>query len=342
MSETMQAAWYEATGAARDTLQTGAIAKPSPAAGEVLVRVHASGINPSDAKKRSGARGAMQFARIVPHSDGAGVVEAVGEGVAAGRVGERVWLWNAQWNRPSGTAAQYVALPAQQAVPLPESLSFEAGACLGIPAMTAHVALNAGSAAPTPGLEQLRGQTVLVTGANGAVAHYAIGFAAEAGARIIATAARPEAAEAARGMGCEHVVAHASADPQRFAEEIAAITGGAGVERIVTSELGSILDAAAPVLKPGGAIAAYGSERAPAPALPFYGLMFKNISLHALFIYETPPALRQAAVEGINGFMATGRIPAVVDSVFPLADIAAAHERVESGAKSGMVLTTPP
>ena len=342
MSETMQAAWYEALGPARDVLQTGAVPMPVAAPGEVLVRIRASGINPSDVKKRSGARGRMPFARIIPHSDGAGEIEAVGEGVAAERIGERVWVWNAQGNRPFGTAAEYVALPAEQAVPLPENLSFEAGACLGIPAMTAHVALEAGCAAPSAGLERLRGQSLLVTGANGAVAHYAIGFGKRAGARIVATAARPEAAEAARAMGCDRVIAHASAARERFVEEIADFTGGAGVDRIVTSELGSILDVAAPALKSGGTIAAYGSELAPAPVMPFYALMFKNACLQLIFVYEAAAALRRAAVEGINLHMASGRIPAVVDRAFPLEDIAAAHERVESGAKTGAVLLNLP
>ena len=343
MNETMVAAWYERQGAARETLQVGSVEKPAPNAGEVLVKLHASGINPSDVKKRSGARGAMPFPRIIPHSDGAGVVVAVGEGVASERIGERVWVWNAQGNRPFGTAAEYVALPAQQAVPLPDNLSFEDGACLGIPAMTAHIALNTGcKSPPSANLEALREQTLLISGANGAVAHYAIGFAKNAGARVIATAAKPETASAALALGCDSIIAHASADTQRFCQEIAEFTDGTGVNQIITAELGSILDVAAPCLKPGGVIVAYGSERAPAPTLPFYALMFKNISLECIFIYDTPPVLRRAAVQGINHHLSGGNIPAVVDGVFPLEDIAAAHERVESGNKRGMVLVTPP
>lgn len=337
---TMRAAWYDALGPAQQALQIGTQPVPAPAAGEILARIHTSGINPSDVKKRAGARGPMQFPRIIPHSDGAGIIEAVGPNIPETRIGERVWFWNAQGNRPFGTAAEYIALPADQAVPLPDNLSLADGACLGIPAMTAHVALNAGEAAPRPDLPHLQNQTLLVTGANGAVAHYAIGFAKQAGARVIATTGNPAAADHAQAMGCDHILPHASANPETFAQSIADITADTGIHTVITSEFGSIIETLPPLLRQGGRIVSYGSELAPTPPLPFYPLMFKNAALHLIFLYQADPALRAAAVTGINHFMGNGKIPAVIDSTFPLEEIAAAHERVESGDKRGMVILT--
>lgn len=337
-TQTMRAAWYDALGTAQEALKTGTQPKPAPAADEVLVRIHASGINPSDVKKRAGARGPMQFPRIIPHSDGAGIIEATGADTPATRIGERVWLWNAQGNRPFGTAAEYAALPADQAVPLPDNLSLADGACLGIPAMTAHVALNAGEHAPAPDLPHLKNQNLLITGANGAVAHYAIGFAKQAGARVIATTGDPSAADHAQAMGCDHILPHASADPAAFAQTIADLTDNAGLHRVITSEFGSIIETLPPLLQQGGSIVSYGSELAPTPSFPFYPLMFKNAALHLIFLYQADPSLRAAAVLGINRFMASGDIPAVIDSTYPLEDIVAAHEKVESGGKRGMVL----
>ena len=341
MTEQMKAAWYTRTGSAAETLETGTLPKPSPQPGEVLVRIHASGVNPSDAKKRSGARGAMQFEQIVPHSDGAGIIEAIGKGVAPGRLSERVWLWNAQWNRPLGTAAEYIAIPESQAVPLPDNLAFEDGACLGIPAMTAYIALDINHDPALDLLEHLRGQTVLVTGANGAVAHYAIGFAKSAGAKVITTATNPDVADAAKQMGADLLLEHADVDPDRFTKRVAEFTGGKGVGRIVTSELGSILAITPDILAPASTIAAYGSEKTPAPTLPFYPLMFKNASLESIFVYEIADEIRARAIRGIAHHLVKGGIPALIDGIFPLDEIAAAHERVESGSKRGMVLVTP-
>lgn len=343
MSETMQAAWYDKIGQAAQVLQTGTTEKPFPLRNEVLVRIHVSGVNPSDAKKRSGTRGQMQFPRIIPHSDGAGIIEAVGEDVSHDRIDERVWVWNAQWNRPFGTAAEYVALPEEQAAPLPENVSFEAGACLGIPAMTAYVALDINQKFPSLSfLEGLKDQAILVTGANGAVAHYAIGFAKNAGAKVIATAGTPETARGAQQMGVDVLTEHADVNPERFRQDVAGFTGGEGVARIITSELGTLLDVAPEILKPDGVVAAYGSEIAPVPVVPFYPLMFKNASLEFIFVYQIADPMRKNAIQGINQLLGQGKISAAIDQVFPLEEISQAHERVESGEKCGMVLVTMP
>ena len=189
----MKAVWYERNGPAREVLQCGDLPDPVPGTGEVLVRVHASGVNPSDWKTRSGSR-PMVAPRVIPHSDGAGVIERVGPAVDPSRVGERVWIWNGQWKRPFGTAATYIALPSGQAVRLPNGTTFEAGACLGIPALTAHRAVTI-DVSP-------QGQSILVSGGAGAVGHYAIQFAKLLGARpIIATVSSDEKAEHAKAAG---------------------------------------------------------------------------------------------------------------------------------------------
>lgn len=341
MTDQMKAAWYTQTGRATKSLETGTLPKPSPQTGEVLVRIHASGVNPSDAKKRSGARGAMQFEQIVPHSDGAGVIEALGKGVEPNRLSERVWLWNAQWNRPFGTAAEYIAIPESQAVPLPDNLTFEDGACLGIPAMTAYIALDINHNPALDLLEHLREQTVLITGANGAVAHYAIGFVKSVGAKVITTATNPDTADAAKQMGADMLLGHADIDPNLFTKRVTQFTGDKGVERIVTSELGNILAITPNILAPSATIAAYGSEKTPTPTFPFYPLMFKNASLESIFVYEVINEARARAIRGITHHLAKGGIPALIDEIFPLDEIAIAHERVESGNKRGMVLVAP-
>ena len=215
----MRAALYEHTGPAAEVLQLVELPTPEPAAGEVRVRLHASGVNPSDVKSRAGLRTkTLAFPRIVPHSDGAGVIDAVGAGVDPARIGERVWVWNAAWRRAFGTAAQFVALPAAQAVRLPDGIGFDAGACLGIPALTAlHAMLVDGGVA---------GQRVLVAGGAGAVGHYAVQFARALGARqIIATVSSDAKAAIAREAGADAAVNYRAG---RLVDEVMTLTGGAG------------------------------------------------------------------------------------------------------------------
>src|SRR5262249_2809851 len=226
----MKAAWYEKTGNAREGLRVGELPDPEPGPGEVLVRVHFSGVNPSDVKSRAGLRGGMAFPRVIPHSDGAGVIEAAGRAVDPGHVGERAWLWNGQWSRAYGTAAERIALPAAQAVPLPAEVGFTAGACLGIPALTAHRSVFADG--------PVAGQTVLVTGGAGTVGHYAIELAKFGHANVIATVSGPEKARAARTAGADHVLDYRRED---VAARVLEITGGAGVDRIVEVEFGGNL-----------------------------------------------------------------------------------------------------
>jgi NADPH2:quinone reductase len=325
----MKAAWYERNGAAREVLQVGALPDPVPGPGEVLVRVHLSGVNPSDVKSRAGARGGMAFPRIVPHSDGAGVIEAVGSGVDKARVGERVWLWNGQWQRPFGTAAERIALPSNQAVRLPGGVDFEAGACLGIPAMTAEACLFSDG--------PLQGKTVLVTGGAGAVGHYAIQLATWAGARVIATAGRPETVATCRNSGADLVIDYKR---ESVAERVREATGGAGVDRIVEVEFGGNLETSLSVIKENGVIAAYASMAAPAPSLPFYPLMFKAVTLRLVLVYILTPEARRRSIANLTAALEAGALTHPIAGRFPLDETARAHEAVEAGNKLGQVLVS--
>ncbi|MEM8538835.1 MAG: NADPH:quinone reductase, partial [Pseudomonadota bacterium] len=267
----MRAITYDRFGPAADVLTLQDLPTPDPAAGEVLVRLHASGVNPSDTKARAGGRPgvtAPPFPLIIPHSDGAGVIAAVGEGVPQSRVGQRVWVWNGQWRRASGTAAEYITLPAAQAVPLPDNVSFETGAVLGIPGLTAaHAVLGNGPVA---------GKRVLVSGGAGSVGHLAVQIAAQSGAEVIATARGTANLQAAQQAGAAHVLDYAAPD---LAGRILAATGGALIDHVVEVEFGQNANTIAQVIAENGSVAAYGSAKDMTPSIPFYPLMFKAVRL---------------------------------------------------------------
>src|SRR5262245_30165843 len=235
----MRAAYYEVNGAAREVLRVGEIATPQPATGEVRVRLITSGVNPSDVKSRAGATRKIAYPRLVPHSDGAGVIDAVGGGVPSSRIGERVWLWNGQWRRAFGTAAEYIALPAEQAVRLPTHISFDVGACLGIPAMTAYHAVALTGAG--------RETTVLIAGGAGAVSHYAIQFAKARGATVIVTVSSPAKAGVARQAGADHAVDYRSED---VAARVMDITRRRGVDAVIELDIAANARLLPGVLRP--------------------------------------------------------------------------------------------
>ena len=326
----MKAAWYEKNGPADEVLCLGDMERPSVGPGEVLVRVHTSGVNPSDVKTRGGTGGGLAYPRIIPHSDGAGVIEAVSEGVDPARVGERVWVFNAAWQRAWGTAATYVALPSAQAVVLPDGVSFEAGACLGIPAMTAHRCVFADG--------PVRGQTVLVTGGAGAVGHYAVQWARWGGATVLTTVSSEAKAHHAQSAGAHHIINYKTQD---VVEAVHELTRGQGVDRIVEVELGGNLEVSRQVLKAHGVIAAYGSMAVPTPALPFYPMMFKDITLRMILVYLLPEAARRQAIADLNEAMQRGRLTHAIHQTYPLDDMVAAHQAVESGQVIGNVVVIP-
>lgn len=328
----MKAAWYEAKGPAGEVLQVGEMPTPQPGPGELLIRVRASGVNPSDTKGRSGARGntAMPFPRIVPHQDGAGEVVGAGSPELADRVGERVWFYEAQLGRAFGAAAEYVVLPAHQAQPLPDSVSFEAGASLGVPAMTAHRCVFADG--------PVQGKVVLVTGGAGAVGRYAVQFAKLGGARVIATVSREDQAASAKAAGADLVLNRRTDD---LAAAIRAFTGAErGVDRVVEVAFGANLDLTLRVLAPRGMVATYASDAVPEPALPYWPLVMLDATVRFVLVYVMDRAAHDAAAAAIGEALAAGRLSAEIGAVYPLERIAEAHQAVESGGALGKVIVT--
>jgi NADPH:quinone reductase len=319
----MRAVWYERNGGS-EVLTLGEMPTPTPGPGEVLVRLATSGVNPSDWKTRRGSTRPMTFPRVVPHSDGAGVVEAVGEGVDGARIGERVWIWNGQWKRPFGTAAEFIALPAAQAVTLPEGTSFAEAACLGIPALTAlHAVLTDGGVA---------GQRVLVTGGAGAVGHYAIQFARLLGAaQVIATVSSEAKAAQATAAGADSCVNYRTEDT---VDRVMALTGGAGVDRVVEVDLAGNGPMLHRLCAYGAVVAGYGSNTQEA-VFPFSPTIMKGIAVRFFIVYELSPAQRATAIGALQPWLARGMLRHAVAAAMPIAECAAAHDAVEQGRHIG-------
>jgi NADPH2:quinone reductase len=327
--DSMRAAYYETLGPAKDVLRVGDLPKPAPQAGEVLVRVHASGVNPSDVKMRLGTSSATnEFPRITPHSDGAGLIEAVGTGVPAARIGERVWLWNARWKRAFGTAAEYVALPAVQAVRLPDNVDFEAGACLGIPALTAWQAVETDGG--------VAGQWVLVQGGAGSVGHYAVQMAKLKGAKVIATVSSDAKAARARAAGAEAVVNYKSEDLVRRVKDL---TGGQGVERVIEVDFAANAAKLPALVADYGLIVVYGSGARDVP-VSFGASILGNIGYRFFIVYNQTPELRCRGTNEVNDWLRQGKLIHSVAARYPLSEIVAAHQAVESGKIDGHVIVT--
>lgn len=321
----MRAAWYERNGPAAEVMKLGELPDPQPAPGEVRVRLHASAVNPSDVKARAGSR-PIRWPKLIPNSDGAGVIDAVGVGVNR-RVGERVWVFNGQWDRAFGTSAQYIALPAALAVPLPDHVRFDQGACLGIPVMTAHRALFADG--------PIDGKTVLVTGGAGVVAHYAIQLAKWAGAKVLTTVSSPAKAAHARAAGADVVVNYREDD---VAMRIKAECGG--VDRIVEVDFGKNLPASAQLLNDNGVIACYASTSIPRPQYPYPEMLWRNPVVRQVFVYTMPDAAKAQAHADIARWLQDTQPLFAIAARFPLDQIVAAHQSVEGGNKIGHVILT--
>lgn len=324
----MRAISYTRFGPATDVLELGEVETPHPAPGEVLVRLSHSSVNPSDAKARAGARPGVTnpaFPRIIPHSDGAGVIEAVGAGVDTSRQGERVWIWNGQWQRAFGTAAEYIALPAPQAVPLPHGVTPETGACLGIPGMTAaHTVFGGGP---------VHGQTLLISGGAGAVGHNAVQLARWGGARVIATGS-PRDLDRLREAGADHVFDYR--DPDLAAQILGVCPEG--VDRAVEVEFGVNAALLGEVMRPMGRIAAYGSGKDMAPTLPFGAYLFKALSLDIVLIYLLEGPARAAAIDTLHKALSDGALIPAIDRRLPLDAAVEAHEAVMAPGRAGAVL----
>jgi len=328
----MLAAYYERVGAARDVLSVAEIDAPSAGPGEVRVKLACSGVNPSDVKTRGGVRSReLPFPRIVPHSDGAGVIDQVGAGVSRHQIGQRVWVWNAAWGRAFGTAAQYVVLPEAQAVPLPDNIGFAEGACLGIPALTAYHAVHSNGG--------VAGKSVLVAGGAGAVGHYAVQFAKLAGARlIVATVSTAAKAALARAAGADRTLDYRSED---VGQRCVQLTEGNGIDRIIELDLATNLTADLAAVRQDGEITVYGSS-APEISVPFLASALTNVRYQFFIVYKLSPADRAAAVEDLSALLNRNKLQHNIAARLPLTHIAEAHELVESGRAIGNVVVDIP
>ncbi|HKE44934.1 MAG TPA: NADPH:quinone reductase [Steroidobacteraceae bacterium] len=324
----MFAALYDRTGPAADVLRIEEIATPTPGPGEVRVELHWSGVNPSDVKSRAGLRTrTLPFPRIVPHSDGSGVIDKVGAGVSPGRVGERVWIWNGAWGRELGTAAQYIVVPEEQAVRFPAEIDLAAGACLGIPALTAWYAL-----AIDGGVE---GKVVLIAGGAGAVGHYAIQLAKIMGAaRVLSTVSGIEKAELALAAGAD-VVLNYKRDNVR--ERIREAIGGEGIDRIVEVDFAANAALDLDLLRQGGDIIVYGSGTSDV-SVSFSAAIRKHARVRYVLVYSMPPADRRRALGDLTRLLEQNQLVHNIAARLPLTHIAAAHELVESGRAVGNVV----
>ena len=316
----MKAAFYRRQGPAREVFELGEFPDPHPARGEVRVRMRASGVNPTDTYTRSGVRRrGMPFETIVPNQDGAGVIDEVGEGVTLERVGERVFVTMAQWQRPWGTASAYLALPSDRAIPLAKEASFEQGACLGVPILTAHYALALYGG--------VAGQTVLVQGGAGAVGFYAIQFAKFMGATVIATVSGDRKAQIARSAGADHVINYRTED---LGARIEAITSGQGVRRLLEVNFAANAAKWPRILGKSGTAIVYGSGAPEAAIAATWGIQ-NQPTIRFIYMYELPTDAYGAAYADLAGWMTHGKLKHLPVRTFPLAEIGAAHEMVERG-----------
>lgn len=323
----MKAAYYERNGSARDVLIVGDMDTPRPGPGEVRVKLAASGVNPSDVKSRQGSTRKIAYPRVIPHSDGAGVIDDVGEGVSRSRIGERVWVWNGQWKRAYGTAAEFVVLPVTQAVVLPEKVSFESGACLGIPAMTAaHAVTLAGLG---------KGTVVLVSGGAGAVSQYVIQFAKAKGAVCLTTISSPEKAKAAWEAGADHVIDYKR---KNVGDRVMDITGKRGVDAVIEMDLAANAKLLPSVLRPKGNVIVYGTG--PEATLPAAFCLVNSVRLQFFLVYDLDSTERARVLATIDNALKQGALlNRVAQPTYKLEDIVAAHETVERGSLGNVLVT---
>ena len=323
----MRAAYYEKNGTARDVLHVGEVETPHAGPGEVRVKIATSGVNPSDVKSRAGLTRKITWPKLIPQSDGAGIIDKVGDGVPKSRLGERVWLWNGQWKRAFGTAAEYIALPTEQAVKLPDSVSFEAGACLGIPAMTAYHAVvlaNAGN-----------DTTILVSGGAGSVSQYVIQFAKRAGARVITTISSAEKAAVAQEAGADYCIDYKRED---VGARVMELTGKRRVDAVIEMDLAGNAKLIPDVLRAKGSVVVYGTNGEAQLPAPF--CLINSIRVLFFLVYELDKGERARARDAINDALAQGAlINRVAQPTYALADIAAAHENVERGSIGNVIVT---
>jgi NADPH2:quinone reductase len=321
----MKAAWYEKQGAAREVLQVGEMPDPTPSAGEVRIRLVASGINPGDTKKRGDAFGVgMPWPRVIPHSDGAGRIDQIGPGVSAEWIGRNVWCYGAQSYRAFGTAAEFTVIPVDHVAPLPANVSMEQGACLGIPGITGHRAVHVAG--------DVSGRTVLVQGAAGSVGLCAVALARHVGARVIGTVRSGSDEPTARDAGAQEVIVSGS----DLVSRVKALAP-AGLDHIVEVAFGTNVDADVELLKNDGSIATYATDNA-TPKIPFWQMVFKNIGVYFLGSDDFPREAKMQAARDINSALEAGWTGFEIGERIPLTEIARAHELVDHPVRRGRVV----
>ena len=321
----MKAVWYEQNGDA-DILEYGVMEDPQPGPGEVRVQVVTSGVNPSDWKRRQGLTNKIEFPRIIPNQDGAGVIDAVGSGVGQTRVGERVWLFESQFRRPFGTGAEYTVQPSGHAILLPDNTDFESAAGLGVPAMTAHRCVFADG--------PVTGKTFLVPGGAGAVGHYAIQQAKLGGATVISTVSSSEKGQIALSAGADHVINYRDEDT---VEKVRSLTDGAGVDHIVEVDMAANFAVSQQILKSSGVLAVYSAGTSAAPSVP---LTFNstNVTVRMVLVYDMPEPAKDAAVSDITAWLEQGDLIPLPGPHFPLEQLKDAHLAVQHGAIGKVVV----
>ena len=321
----MKAVWYEQNGGA-DILEYGDMPDPQPGPGEVRVRVVTSGVNPSDWKRRQGLTNRIEFPRVIPNQDGAGIIDAVGSGVDQSRVGERVWLFESQFRRPFGTGAEYTVQPSGHAIQLPDNTDFSTAAGLGVPAMTAHRCVFADG--------PISGKTVLVPGGAGAVGHYAIQQAKLGGATVISTVSSDEKGQIALAAGADHIVNYREGET---VEKIRSLTDGDGVDHIVEVDLAANFPVSRQILKSSGVLAVYAAGNRPAPPIP---LQFDstNVTLRMVLVYDMPESAKDAAVADITTWLEDEKLIPFEGPHFSLKQLKDAHLAVEHGAVGKVVV----
>jgi NADPH2:quinone reductase len=326
----MKAISFAEFGPANQVLKVSEWPTPEPGPGEVLVKLHTTGVNPSDVKKRAGGfPNLLDDGPVIPHSDGAGVIEGVGSGVPTSRIGERVFVYQAQHARLHGTAADYVAIDTLRAPGLPDNTAFDVGACVGIPILTAHRCVFADG--------DVADQWVLVTGGAGRVGHYAIQLAQRAGARVIATASNEADALACREAGAEYVVNHREPG---WGRQVVEQLGGSQIDRAIDVEFGANLPELLDCLRTGATIATYSSTVVPEPSLPFRTMMFMDLTVRMVIVYAMPETAKAQAVADTQALLAKGGLRHRIAQTLPFSEMARAHEIIEEGSVRGCVVVT--
>ena len=326
----MKAISFAEFGPANQVLKVSEWATPDPGPGEVLVKLRTTGVNPSDVKKRAGGfPNLLDNGAVIPHSDGAGVIEGVGSGVPTSRIGERVFVYQAQYARLHGTAAEYVAIDTLRAPRLPDNTAFDVGACVGIPILTAHRCVFADG--------DVADQWVLVTGGAGRVGYYAIQWAQRAGARVIATASNETDALACREAGAEQIVNHREPG---WGRQVVEQLGGSQIDRAIDVEFGANLPELLDCLRTGATIATYSSTVVPEPSLPFRTMMFMDLTVRMVIVYAMPEKAKAQAVADTQALLVEGGLRHRIAHTLPFAEMARAHEIIEEGSVRGCVVVT--